>query len=82
MRAEFLVKKEYVRSEAHKYNDQPKRRDKLLNLLHSFNTPDDINKSSLADQLGVTRQTIGNDLKALESTGVISLNGVVKVNQE
>lgn len=57
------------------------RRLQLMKILHSFNTPDEINKKAIGDQLGVTRQTIANDLKALESSGKISLNGSVKVNE-
>jgi len=41
----------------------------------------EINKSELASRFGTSHTTISRDLKALEKSGAISLNGVVKVNQ-
>jgi hypothetical protein len=56
------------------------RRQKLVEILHSFDSPSDINKTKIAKELGVSRPTVISDIDALESSGQISLNGSVKVN--
>ncbi len=58
------------------------RRTQLLHILRSeFDgvDADGLNKTALAGRLDVTRQTISRDLSALRETGLISMNGVVKV---
>lgn len=56
------------------------RQSDLLTILQSFDTPDDINRSAIARQLGVSRQTIYNDMEELQKSGRLSLNGHVQVN--
>lgn len=61
-------------------NRAENRRVRLVEILHSFDSPSDINKTKIAKQLGVSRQTIISDINALESSGLISLNGSVKIH--
>ena len=59
------------------------RQRNLLEILGSeFNgvSAEELNKTELGKRLGVTRQTVTNDLNALAESGDITLNGIVKVN--
>ena len=58
------------------------RRTQLLQILQrEFNGVDSdaLNKTELGKRLSTTRQTIGRDLAALEQLGLLSMNGVVRV---
>lgn len=57
------------------------RQSLLLDLLSEFDTPENINITQVADQLSVSRQTIYNDMDALQRDGRLSLNGHVEVNR-
>lgn len=60
------------------------RRDDLLEILsceYDGVPLVNVNKSALAGTLGTSHTTISRDLKALEKSGAISLNGTVKVNR-
>lgn len=57
------------------------RQKKVLHMLQNIDTPDQINKSQMAEELGVSRHTIIRDIKALEESGKLSLNGHVVIKQ-
>lgn len=56
------------------------RRDKLLQLLSEHDTPDTLNKTQLAQTLGVSRPQLYRDIKSLEKSGRLSMNGVIKIS--
>lgn len=55
------------------------RHQALLNLLSNVNDESQIQPSKLADHFNVTRQTIHNDLAALQQNGHLHVNGTVQV---
>lgn len=57
------------------------RHSALLDILQQFDKPEDINKSAVARQLGVSRQTLYDDMEALQAAGRLTLNGHVEVNR-
>jgi hypothetical protein len=59
-------------------NHSSDRQSALLDILQSLDSVDDINKTALARQFGVTRQTIYNDLESLHRDKRLSLNGHAK----
>lgn len=94
LKSELLVEHERSHMFEHQLNTQPARRSTrgnpqtaerrnalfiMLSNEYDGASPSEINKSELAERLDTSHTTISRDLKALESSGRLSLNGSVKV---